>query len=57
MGGASVDPLVDELLAARPASEFLREQLNEDDNDDEDDDEDDEDDEDEEEEEEVSKVQ
>ena len=60
-GGASVDPLVADVLAARPASEFLREQLNEDDNDDdEEDDEDDEDEEDEEEEEEeeeVSKVQ
>ena len=60
MGGASVDPLVDDVLAARPASEFLREQLNEDDNEDEEDDEDDEDEEEEEEEgeeEEVSKVQ
>ena len=59
-GGASVDPLVADVLAARPASEFLREQLNEDDNEDEEDDEDDEDEEEEEEEgeeEEVSKVQ
>ena len=55
MGGASVDPLVADVLAARPASEFLREQLNEDDNDD--DEEDDEDDEEGGEEEEVSKVQ
>ena len=54
MGGASVDPLVADVLAARPASEFLREQLNEDDNEDE---EEGEEGEEGEEEEEVSKVQ
>ena len=58
-----MDPLVAEVLAARPASEFLREQLNKDDDEDEEEEEEEEDEEEEEEEEEegeeeeVSKVQ